>query len=80
MVTKASVHKAGHELGDLLVLVIDETPNSQQLTEFTTQGFEAFRALASVGIPKDNREAIARNLVEALLNRVNEKFRPLPEG
>ena len=78
MVTKQSVRKAGHEIGDLVVLVIDQVPNRQQITQFTTEGFEAITAIAAVGIPKEEKAAVATHLAEAILERLNETVLTLP--
>ena len=78
MITKETVQKAGAELGDLVVLLLDEISNKEQITQFATEGFEAVTAIAGVGIPADLKEAVATNLVEAILARVNEKQFVLP--
>ena len=77
-VTKQLVQGAGEEIGDLLVMVVDETPNAQQLGQFLTEGIQAVTALAQVGIPTSQREAVVRNILEGALRRVNEKRDPLP--
>ena len=78
MVTRETVHKAGNELGDLVVLLLDAVSNKEQITAFATEGFEAVSALAGVGIPVAQRPAIVTHLVEAILNRINEAALILP--
>jgi hypothetical protein len=72
-VTKQTVQAAGEELGNLVCLLIDGTPNREQIVQFATEGFQAVQALAAIGIPTSNREAVVTNLVEGILRRVNEK-------
>jgi hypothetical protein len=78
--TKTVVQKAGEEIGDLVNLLLDEISNKEQITKFATEGFEAVQAVASVGIPSANRAAVATNLVEGLMRRINEGEMALPEA
>ena len=78
-VTKASVKAAGQEIGDLVALLLDDISNKEQVVQFATEGFQAVQAVAAVGIPASDRQAVATNLVEAVLARLNEKVFILPE-
>ena len=81
MVTKAQVEKARKELKDLIVLVFDDIPNSQQVTQFMSEGFEGMKALADIGIPTaGERLAVAANLSTGLANDIVQELLPLPEG
>lgn len=78
-VKKETVTRAGDALGDVIVLLVDETPNAQQLREFFDGTVKAVQGLAAVGIPKQDRAAVASHLAERILSRVNEKILTLPE-
>ncbi len=78
--TKTVVQKAGEEIGDLVNLLLDEVSNKEQITKFATEGFEAVQSLAAVGVPSANRAAVATNLVEGILRRINEGEMALPEA
>lgn len=78
-VTKETVRNAGGELGEMITLVLDGTPNKEQITEFATKGFAAVQALAAMGIPKENLPKVATNLVESILAKLNETVLALPE-
>jgi len=80
MVTKQQVKKAGSEIGDLAVLLVDKTSNREQLGQFMTEGFQAVQALAAIGVPQENRAAIASHLAEAILAKLNSEVLVLPEG
>ena len=73
------VEKAGAELADLVVLALDDISNRKQIGEFTTEGFEAVRALADGmhGLSKEDRAAAASHLMNALHARVNAELLPL---
>jgi hypothetical protein len=76
--TKQQVQAAGKEIGKLIVLVLDGTPNKDQIVQFATEGFVAVQALAAIGIPKANIPAIASNLLEGVLEEVNADILILP--
>jgi len=78
MVTKETVEKAGQEIGDLVVLVLDDVSNKEQLVQFASEGFQAVQAVAGVGIPTEQKAAIASHLLEGILQRVNERVLTLP--
>ena len=81
MVTQAQLEKARKELKDFIVLVFDDIPNSQQVTQFMKEGFEGMKALADVGIPSaEERLAVAANFSTGLANDIVEELLPLPEG
>jgi len=70
-VTREQAFKAGAELGDVAVLALDQIPNQQQLSDFFKEGTQAFQALASIGIPKEDVAKVAANLAEGFLNKLN---------
>jgi len=72
MPTAEQCLKAGNELGDLVNLLLDEISNKEQITDFAKDGFEAVQALAAVGIPAENKAAVASHVMEGLQHRVNE--------
>jgi len=78
MVTKETVEKAGQEIGDLVVLVLDDVSNREQLAQFTVEGFQAVQAVAGIGIPTEHKAAVASHLLEKILARVNERVLTLP--
>jgi hypothetical protein len=78
-VTKATVKAAGQEIGDLVSLLLDDVSNKEQIVQFATEGFQAVQALAAIGIPTEHKQAVATNLVEAILARLDEKVFVLPD-
>lgn len=73
------VERAGQELGDLVVLALDDISNRTQIAAFTSEGFEAIKALADAtrGLPADKRKAAASHLLNALHAKVNAVILPL---
>ncbi len=77
--TKTVVQTAGEELGDLINLILDGTPNKEQIVQFATEGFQAVQALAAVGIPATDKLKVVTNLLEGLIRKVNEVSMALPK-
>jgi len=73
------VERAGREVADLIILALDDVSNRVQIVEFTTEGFEAIRALADglQGLPREDRAAAASHLLNAAHARVNAELLPL---
>ena len=70
-ISREQAFKAGAELGDVAVLALDQVSNKDQLSDFFKEGTQAFQAVASIGIPKENIPAVASNLAEGFLNKLN---------
>ncbi len=69
----ALVEQAGKEVGDAIVLVFDDQPNSSQVGQFVTEGFEAFKKLADAiaAVPAEKRAAALSHLLNAIHARAN---------
>lgn len=68
---KELVERAGTEIGQLVAMAFDDTPNSSQLGQFFATGTQAFKDLAdTVGqLPKEKRAAA----ISHFLNKVHEQ-------
>jgi len=77
-VTRDQAVLAGREVADLIALIVDKTPNRQQLQEFFAEGFQAVNAVASVAIPSGGqRAAVISHIAEGILSRLNESVAAL---
>ncbi len=76
MITREQALNAGRELSDLVGLVIDQVPNSQQLGDFFKEGTEASRTIIGIArteIPEGKKPAVGTNIVEGFLNGMNTR-------
>ncbi|MBZ5703256.1 MAG: hypothetical protein LAN84_15595 [Acidobacteriia bacterium] len=71
---KELVERAGTEIGTLIGMAFDDTPNSSQLGEFFSTGTQAFKDLAdTVGqLPKEKRAAAISHFLNKVHERANE--------
>lgn len=72
----AQAKQAGREIGDLIVLLVDFTPNKEQLQSFIAEGFQAAMAVGSEPFTSEQKDRVVTHIAEGLLSRINEA-RPL---
>jgi len=76
MPNKEWVEKAGTEIGDVVGMAFDDTPNSSQLGEFFSTGTQGFKDLAdTVGqLPKEKRAAAISHFLNKVHQQANESI------
>jgi len=81
-VTREQALAAGREVSDLVALVVDSTPNKEQIGQFVSEGFQVVQAVGAIGIPQEHKAAVALNIAEGVLNGINTKVAEfmLPAG
>lgn len=77
MASKQEALQAGREVGDIIVLMVDEIPNRQQLSQLVTEGFQAAMAVAGSDITGSQRAAVLSHIGQGVLERLNEKVAAL---
>ena len=80
MASRNECVQAGYEVADLVNLLLDEVSNKEQIGAFVKEGFEAAQALGAVGIPAEQRPAVASNIIEGLLAKLNQGVLSLDKG
>ena len=69
-VTRKQALNVGKELGDFIVLLLDDIKNREQLTDFFKEGMDMTK-IASLPISETDKQALATNIVEGILGRLN---------
>ena len=77
MPTKQEALQAGREVGDIIVLLVDDIPNKDQISQLVSEGFQAAMAVAGSDITGDKKAAVLSHIGQGVMERVNEKVAAL---
>lgn len=77
MATKQEAIQAGREVADIIVLLVDEIPNKNQLSQLVTEGFQAAMAIASSDITGDKKAAVISHIGQGVIEGLNAKVAAL---